>query len=387
MTNRRAGMINLFSGSILTGVLLTFWIAIVDSFMPKEAALGYTVIALIIILSTFIIQRYSGIETQPWHVVVVIILSLLAIVVSGAVQMREIWRLFFLPVGALISGIINFSIYFIRARNKKEAEKADGPSIQKPWFGYIVSGLVVAFILPLVMLVYMRFFLPPIVEPGWVSVGYDYSLNYKWDEIGKTNPGPGLYLDSGVIERGDHRIYDWVVTAYLVSSTSGLWDEGYYVRRARFPDENSFVTDFGIVRRDFECPRYACNMFLPYDVIIEGKRQGDFKNYKPEPLDEILSSSYNVQFGIEFVAVVSASRDGEAIEGEQGIERRKIIPLDALPAKNGEKSYLNSRWVSMTSGKNPAVQVPEDTRIETTPPPDIQPREDEEIDRSDWDIF
>jgi hypothetical protein len=128
-------------------------------------------------------------------------------------------------------------------------------------------------------------------------------------------------------------------------------------------------------------------MFLPYDVIIEGKRQGDFKNYKPEPLNEILSSSHNVQFGIEFVTVVSGSRGGEAIEGEQGIEKRKIVPLDAIPAKNGEEGYRNSRWVSMTSGKKPPVQVPEETRIETTPTPEIRPREDEKIDRSDWDIF
>ena len=79
MINRRAEIINLFFGNILTGGLLTFWIVIVDSYMSKEEALGYTVIALIIILSTYIIQKYSGLERRPWHVFVLIIGLLLAL--------------------------------------------------------------------------------------------------------------------------------------------------------------------------------------------------------------------------------------------------------------------------------------------------------------------
>lgn len=358
------------------------------TFMPEEGALGYTVIALIIILSTFVIQRYSGFETQPWHALVVVIVSLLAIVASGAFQTREIWRLLFLPVGALISGIINFSVYFIRTRNRKEAAGAEGPSVQKPWLKYITAGLAAAFILPLIIAVYMRFFLPPIVEPGWASVRYDYSLKYDWDEMGKRNPGQGLYIEYDVNERGDHNVYDWVVTAYLVTSTTGLWDEGYYVRRARFSDRHSFVTNYGIEGREYECPRYACDLFLPYDVVLEGKRQGDFKNYRPEPLRDILSSNDNVYFGVELITVVSGSRDGKAVEGEQGTERRKMIPLNASSTWYGDENYLNSRWASMTSDKAPPVQVPEEAEIEATPPPEIQLREEEdEVDRSEWDIF
>lgn len=383
MTNRRAEMINIFFGSILTGALLTFWIVIVSSYMPREEALGYTVIALIIILSTFIIQKYCVFDTRPWHAFVVVIISLIALILCGAVQKHELFRLLFLPVGAAISAIINFIVYFIRARNKK----AEAPTAQKPWLGYVAAGLAVAFILPLLIAVYMRFLLPPIVKPIWASVEYDYSLKYDWDQIEKRNPGPGLYLDSGITDRGDNRVYDWVVTAYLVTSTSGLWDEGYYVRRARFRDSGSFVTDYGMVKRDFECPRYACTMFLPYDVIISGKRQGDFKNYKPEPLQEILSSNNNVYFGVELVTVVSGSRGGEASEGTDDIERRIIVPLDARSARYGEEQYLNSNWVSMVSGNAAPVRVPEETGIEPTPPPEVQPREDQEIDRSDWDIF
>jgi hypothetical protein len=383
VVSRRAEMINLFFGSILTGALLTFWIVIVDSYIPREEALGYTVIALIVIVSTIIIQKYSAFDTSPWHAFVVVIISLIALIVCGAVQKHELFRLLFLPVGAAISAIINFIVYFVRARNKK----AEGSPARKPWLGYIAAGLAVAFILPLLIAVYMRFFLPPKVEPKWVNVEYDYSLKYDWDQIGKRNPGPGLSLDSGITDRGDHRIYDWVVTAYLVTSTSGLWDEGYYVRRARFQDSGSFVTDYGMVKRDFECPRYSCTMFLPYDVIISGKRQGDFKNYKPEPLQEILSSNNNVYFGVELVTVVSGSRGGEASEGTDDIERRIIVPLDARSARYGEEQYLNSNWVSMVSGNAVPVSTQEETGIGEVPPAQDQPREDQEIDRSDWDIF
>jgi len=134
----------------------------------------------------------------------------------------------------------------------------------------------------------------------------------------------------------------------------------------------------------YETKQFGSGLFLPYNVIEKGIDQGGFLNFKPEPLERIISSSDKVQFAVELITVVSGGKEKRAVEGEFGKHRSKITPLDEKAAPyagpySGEETYFNSHWVSMLSGGEPEVEIRERPQPIVPPKKKEQPPDDIEI--------
>lgn len=369
--NKKAELLNLLNGSILSGSLMMIWIGVVLTYFPKEGALAWLILIVIVLVSVFSTQKFLKKSLNSWHVLSVIILSIVALIVSSAFQTREIWILFLLPAGVSIVGLINLIIFLIRWHMKKKAGlKEEAPTHGSP-VRVIIASVTVVFILPAVLSGYMRFFMPPSVE-----VSYPRIVVYDYEWKGNKGSEKGLSLYCSPDSKGDIGRYDWIAAAYLVSrewydSPEEIWKDEEYVRRARFYrlGVESFNRN---ERRDFESRKCTDDLFLPYHIIQKGVRQGDFKNYRVEPIENIISSSDRVQFAVEFITVVANRKGKRAVEGEYGKEKRMLIPLDekATPfagSDSGDERYFNSEWLKMVSGLTEGTTITEEKEIVSFP--------------------
>jgi len=208
--NKKAELFNLLNGSILGGSLMMIWIGIVLTYFPKEEAIAYLVLIAIVLVSVFLTQKYSQKTLKLWYFLTAIIASIAVLIFSQAFQTREIWRLFLLSAGVLIVGLINLSIFLIRTRMRRKTALKEKAPVKPPPLVFNIFSVIVIFILPLALSIYMRYFLPPLVEPD-DSVIYDYT----WK--GQNGFERGLFLYCVGDVDGDYGTYDWLSAAYLVS--------------------------------------------------------------------------------------------------------------------------------------------------------------------------
>jgi hypothetical protein len=380
--SRKPEIINLMYGSILGGSLMLIWIGIVETYMPKAEVIAWLVLITIGLCSVLLTQRYYQRFLKPSYFLAVISVSFLALFSSLAFQTREIWRFFLLPAGFGIAAISNLIVYFIRTKLKKKAETKEMAPMKSLPLGFNIAAAVIVFIMPVVLSLYMRFFMPPRVE---LSSPRIVVYDYLWKGNEDSEKGLYAYCPRGK-RKDDYGYYDWIVAAYLVSrewydSPEEPWKDEEYVRRARFYSTQVKSFDRN-ERRDFEVHRcfhsydyypgkdgqFREGLFLPYHIIRKGVNQGDFGNYKPEPLNDLISSSDKVQFAIEYITVVSSRRGKRAVEGEYGKHRKKIVLLDEKATLfagpySGEERYFDSEWHKMVSGLTEGPTITEEKEI------------------------
>jgi hypothetical protein len=388
--SRKPEIINLMYGSILGGSLMLIWIGIFETYIRKAEVIAWLVLITIGLCSVLLTQRYYQRFLKPSYFLAVISVSFLALYFSLAFQTREIWRFFLLPAGFGIAAISNLIVYLIRTKLKRKTEREEMAPMKSVRLRFNIAAAVIVFILPVVLSLYMRFFMPPRVE---LSSPRIVVYDYLWKGNGDSEKG--LYAKFPPdIRKGGYGNYDWIAAAYLVSrewydSPEEPWKDGEYVRRARFYSTRVKSFDRN-ERRDFEAHKgqFRYGLFLPYLIIRKGVSQGDFMNYKPEPLNDLISSSDKVQFAIEYITVVSSRRGKRAVEGEYGKHRRKIVPLDEKARFTGtifDVRYSNSEWLKMVSGLTEGPPIIEEEWIlspqdeekpsleeKETPPEDIK---------------
>ncbi len=365
----KRGIINIFIGSVLgasfTTILLGF--AIIDP-LPNDIAYfaGFTAIILI---SSLLIQKTIQKEYHFLIFLSAIGLSVLAFYFSFGLQQREWERFFYLAVATLILFILNLVIFLIRSKLRKKGEQAKKQSITKTSLLYPAIVLVIVLIAPIFLTVFINSFMPPLVEP---------SGSVRYDEIwqGRGESKKGLLLSSWPRTRGNVDDFHWVTSAYLVSrewttNPDEPWESGSYVRRAKF--YNNKVESFDQNKPgDFEGDTYNPEFFLPYDVIEKGTEQGDFPNYRPEPLRSIIERNDRIQFGVETISVVSRSKDKFAREGVYGKVRRDIFLLDDYAGHPfaADDNYPTSYWQAMVSEER-AYQPDREQGVQTKGPQDL----------------
>ncbi len=344
----KRGIINIYIGSVLgasfTTILLGF--AIIDP-LPNDITYfaGFTAIILI---SSLLIQKTIQKEYHFLIFLSAIGLSVLAFYFSFGLQQREWERFFYLAAATLILFILNLVIFLIRSKIRKRVERTEKQSISKTSLLYPAIVLAIVLIGPILLTIYINSFMPPLIEPGG-SVRYDQI----WQREGESNNG--LLFSSWARPRGNVDDFHWVTSAYLVSrewttNPEEHWESDSYVRRAKF--YNDKVESFNQNKPgDFEGDTYNSEFFLPYAVIEEGTGQGDFPNYRPEPLRSIITGSDRIQFGVETITVVSKSKDKFAREGVYGKVRRDIFLLDDYAGHPfaADDNYPTSYWQAMVS--------------------------------------
>ncbi|MBT8306780.1 MAG: hypothetical protein KJN85_07570, partial [Maribacter sp.] len=297
----KRGIINIFIGSVLGAAFATILLgfAIIDP-LPNDIAY-FAGLTAIILISSLLIQKTIQKEYHSLIFWSAIGLSVLAFYFSFGLQQREWERFFYLAVATLILFILNLVIFLIRSKLRKKAGQADKQSVSKTSLLYPAIVLAIVLIAPIFLTVYINSFMPPLVEPSG-SVSYDEI----WQREGESNNG--LLLSSWPRTRGNVDDFHWVTSAYLVSrewttNPDEPWESGSYVRRAKF--YNNKVESFDQNKPgDFEGDTYSSEFFLPYAVIEAGTDQGDFPNYRPEPLHSIIERNDRIQFGVETISVV-----------------------------------------------------------------------------------
>ncbi len=341
--------INIFFGSVLGAAFMTILVgfAIIDK-TPNDlvCTLG---IAAIILISSFLIQKTIRQEFPFFIFLSAIGLSVLALYFSFGLQARESERLFILALATLILFVLNLVIFLIRSKLRKKAEHIEKQSVSRINFLYPAVLAVIVFIIPIFLSVYLNAFMPPLVEPGG-SVRYDQS----WQRGGESETG--LLLSFWARKRGNVDDFHWVTSAYLISrewtkNPEEPWKFGSYVRRAKFYSDK--VESFNLNNpSNFEGETYSSEFFLPYSVISEGRNQGNFPDYRPEPLSSIISGSDRIQFGVETITVVSKSKDKFAREGIYGKVRSDIFLLNEYAGHTfAEENYSTSQWLAMVYGE------------------------------------
>lgn len=364
----KRGIINIFIGSVLgaafTTILLGF--AIIDP-LPNDVAYfaGFTAI---ILMSSLLIQKTIQKEYHFLIFLSAIGLSVLAFYFSFGLQEREWERFFYLAAATLILFILNLVIFLIRSKLRKKAEQTKKQPVSKTSLLYPAILSAIVFIAPIFLTVYINSFMSPLVEPGG---------NIKYDQIWQRGGASktGLLLSFWARTRGNVDDFHWVTSAYLVSrkwtkNPEEPWKSGSYVRRAKFYNDivESFDSNYP---DDFEGETSSSEFFLPYSVIQEGQVQGDFPDYRPEPMSYIIPGSDRIQFGVETITVVSNSKDKFAREGVHGKVRSEVILLDEYAGHAyAEDNYPTSHWLAMVSGEGtyqPGVEPP----VHTKGPQDI----------------
>lgn len=404
---RMNALIKIAGGAVFAGALFSCAIGWAERIMND--ALAWIGIGAALLYSIAILPLAPRLRLARWHGLVVVLTAGIGLYGSLVFTEVEFYRLIFVPGATVVFALLAFLVYLFRDR-KKEAAGHSG----EPLLFAAVSVAVAVIVLPAVVGLYLRYLAPPPLVPHSPAVVYDYVFE------GTGRPVGGLYVDCSFGTKGDFGNHDWLAAAYLVSrewydSPDEPWREGNYVRRARFYhlDIKSFDRNDN---RDFEAHRCNWNqegndgLFLPYDVVVEGRTQSEGRDIRPEPLAEIISASDKVQFGVEFVTVVSSSRSRKAEESVYGDHRRRFFTLDGevIPyagAHSEDDRFERSRWRALVSG-GPAstplydgmVPAPASTTAfpATETPPSMlnQPAGEEgtgsaegEISHGNWNIF
>jgi hypothetical protein len=344
--DKKRSIINIFNGSVLGAAVTTLWVGFADRGEINQGLAYFGIVALIVISSIFI-QKYIR-NVFPFLVFLsTSVISFLAIYFSFGFQTRESKRFFILALGTLILFILNLVIFLVRSTLLKKTEEVDKQPVPKTILLFSAVLAVIVFVVPIIFSVYLSSYMPPLVRPGG-SVKYDQT----WQREGESRKG--LLLSFWANGRGKVDDFHWVTSAYLVSrewkkNPDEPWKSGAYVRRAKFYNNRVESFDRNNIG-DFEGDRYNSEFFLPYSVLEEGQVQGDFPNYRPEPIGSIALSSDRVQFAVETITVVSKSKDKFPREGVYGKIRRNIFPLDEYAGHSlREENYPTSRWLAMVS--------------------------------------
>jgi hypothetical protein len=367
--NKKGSIINIFNGSVLGAAVATLWVGFVGRGEMNEA-LAFFGIAAFIVIPSILIQIFIRNAFPFWVFLSTSAVSLVAIFFAIGIQTRDATRFFVLSLVTLLLFILNLVIYFVRSALLKKTEEADKPPVLKTSFLFSSVLAVIAFVVPIFVFVFLSSSRPPVVKPGG-SVKYDQT----WQRGGESREG--LLLSFWTYTRGKSYDYPWVTSAYLISrewktNPEEPWKSGTYVRRAKF--FNNRVESFDRYNLgDFEGDGNNSEFFLPYSVLEEGQVQGDFLNYRPEPIGTIVSSSDRVQFAVETISVVSKSKDKIPREGVYGKIRKEIFPLDEYAGHAfAEENYATSRWLAMISGGKRQV-MPSSTPAAGQDPPRDRP--------------
>ena len=386
--NRRKQIKNLSYDSIAAGAVFTILLGSAIYFGPTlssgwSVSLALATIVLSFVGGSLLIQKYVQAALPGWMIAPVIALMVLALYATDAVISEAKDFIFVLPISILIAFTINLVILLLRTRRNTELAGPGAGQGKEGLLKHILSTSLITFGLPAV---YFWLVLTPRVEffdPGAIEIELDRPSDRGM--FGVAYQGPGLYLRYGIGLRGDSAgDYELKVSAYLLSSDTGSFkDESQYLRRARF------LNPAGDKDNQFEGPDGWKDLFLPYEVMVNGTIQGGFDHYQPTPLKKLLAINPDTYFAVEVTASVQERSFYPGQKREVLSQASRIIWLDYehTPMELREQ-FLRSQWTALLSGEEQNIALSNIRKPEAVPKPtpltDRQNGEDEP-DLDEWE--